>query len=1444
MSNVPIPDNSVDALIASRLPSWLTTASPADVNNLHQRLCAQQRAQHQLRALFERVTPLDQFAEPLLEQALAPLMLDVRTARLQLKTVVHFSPYVAGVPEGNAIVTRTQPLLAAALHNFSEGETLPLALLESSSVLDALGQRQTLTVQAFMRLCRTLDLGERYQNHLRALFTPPGEAGNTMAALLEEGWRAGLDAAVHLALLKGDISRSTYLKIQPLLEPSPAQRDAGGVTPMTLRVLGKLVRGAVAFEIRQTAAEGGAVQGVLCWIAHDPHGALSWYVSWEALFNALARQLGDPAYANFFQGLISERDRPGFTQALQAAIRQGLAQLDGRTQAIDQPLFAYLRKTQIETLLDDAQVLAVPTAQVDRAERELRLQFYATAGLDLLGLASFFVPGLGLPLLGIAALQLANEVYEGYSDWRLGDREAALQHLTCVAENLALNAVTAGSGLAANRLLARSAFVDNLQAVRTEAGQLKLCSADLLGYALETEELAVGQRGRLGGLMHLRSHAGAYRVRGDVAHGELRIEHPNRADAYTPYLVHNGAGSWRHELENPHEWQGQGLLLRRLGSALSDLSDHAVSCVLQSTGFDEARLRQLHLEHAPAPARLLDAVQRYRLHEHYPALLGEAFEHVFNERQIASQPAEQILRRDFPGLSARSAREIVEHAQELLVERMLHHQRVPLALAEQARWYLHDSRLDRACAGLSQAQAINRDTEQLVLGLVHDWSPWPLSVRVEIRQSSLSGERLAYLGADDATEIRTLIKRRGGYQAVPADGPVPTISTTLAQALLQHVDASQKLRLAQAAQSDASFIQALAQRAVSWRGRCAELIGLVPVARGMRPPLRLADGRLGYPLSGRQPGTSRLALRRALRRLFGTLSDAQIDAYLASEGARGMTPWAAYSELHSQQSSLRSALSAWRSEAGGPARLLRRSQVVRRIRRAWQRQTPGPSGGYELSLQGIRVGSLPSLPEAVDFTHVTHLTLRNLDLATMPEGFLSRFGGVTHLDLSANQLTAIPAELEYLTQLKELHLPGNRIVIDEQGSQCIAGLTRLQVLTLDHNPIGSVPELSRLAWLHSLSVRDCGLSELPLAVLRHANLVLADLRDNAIVELSDEAIRLLQVHPTRINLHDNPLSADAVRRLHELMQTHSHLSRGPHVGARARDIWLDNLSGAERARRSAQWERLGAEEGAEDFFRFLADLSHSRELDNQPVDLRRRVWQVIEACVQNSQVREAVFQQASGPRSCADQLLLILSTLEVRALVVQRTAGLLDRRAEAALVQLGCELFRLDQVDRIASEHITRLRLAPEALVDEVEVHLAYRVGLAKLLDLPGQPTHMHYEHFSDVSSAHLIAARASIARAETIAALSESLAAREFWQAYLRTVHNNTFETLNAPFHERLDALLEQAWTLGERVYLERVAVLSAERAAAEQALRLRLTREAYERDSRWRTGVRVERS
>lgn len=230
--------------------------------------------------------------------------------------------------------------------------------------------------------------------------------------------------------------------------------------------------------------------------------------------------------------------------------------------------------------------------------------------------------------------------------------------------------------------------------------------------------------------------------------------------------------------------------------------------------------------------------------------------------------------------------------------------------------------------------------------------------------------------------------------------------------------------------------------------------------------------------------------------------------------------------------------------------------------------------------------------------------------------------------------------------------------------------------------------------------------------------------------------------------------------------------------------------------------------------------------------MSRRVWGIIEACELNGEVREAVFQQAAGPRSCADQMLLILSALEVRTLAAQRTAGLEGVYAMRPLLRLGRELFRLDQVDRIAGRHIQRVRSRdPYTPLDDVEVHLAYRVGLAEVLDLPGQPSSMNYAHVSGVTSVDLDHAEQEVWNAENRDALSRSLAERDFWQQYLQSLHTDWFEAMNAPFHERLEAVFDQREQMTDQAFREAVERVQAERAEAEQALYLNLTRQAYDR-------------
>lgn len=1426
---------SIDNLIASRLPVWLKQASATRLLELHDCLHEQQIVQQRVKALFAGLTPLDAFAAPLLEKALLGQIsraLDVRKATLQFQLIEHVP---AARPEAPGTVQRRtlrHSLLAAALHNFSDGEARSLGVTDQSILLGADGKALPMTTRAFAELCRTLDLGGHYQAYLKAHLKAPGGG---VATLLEQGQRHAFEAALRLAALKGEIHEEAL--VQCLAMITAASGTVSRMRPAALRVLGKRVRGAAAFELHRDGLGLGRLEGVLCWLPDDPHGPISWHPSWDGLFQTLGQRYRSPGYPGYFQRFISERDRASYTVALNRALAQGAVELDGRHEVISEPLFLFLRKTQLDTLFDDAQVLAVPTAVQDSAERDRRLHFYADTGLDLLGLASFFVPGLGLPLLGIAALQVVDDVYEGYLDWRLGDRQGALEHAFSVAVNVAQAALAAGTGAASERLLRRALFVDGLAPVQTAEGHYQLFDPGLSAYALSDDHTAVGQYARVDGQARLRTHQAAFQVIGDAFEDQLHIRHPQREGAYAPRLRHLGDGAWRHELDTPQAWQGVELL-RRFAGDLAEVDEQAAHDVLQATGYDDDRLRRLHLEESAAPARLRDALQRRQLHARYPRLQGAAFEQHFIEKQRVLSPGAQLLQRDFPGLTARGATEIVQQADELLVQRMIDRQRVPLGLAEQARWLLRDSRLDRACAGLTMAEAINADSERLAFALLGQSVSWPDTLRVELHDAARGGPLLAQVGSPCATDVRVIVKGQLGYQAL--DNPAAPLEEankhgSLMTALLQQLSDTQRQALGAAGQSAGELAQALAQRAFTRRDELASLLGMAPVPGRVRPPVRLGDGRLGYPLNGRGESSTE-SLRQAIRRVLPTFTDDDVEEFMASAGRHGMTPWGRYFHVHDQLRLLENALHAWRRESASPVQAVRRAWVARVIRRAWQRQNRDAHGNLQLFIHGWRIGALPRLPDAVDFSHIARLSLRNMSLLDIEPGFLQRFGRVQGLDLRGNLLTAIPPGIEQLVELVELNLSDNHIALTREGSQRIAALQRLQSLDLHRNLLGQAPDVRTLRRLRSLNLRMTGLQALPQALLESPMLVVLDLRENAISELSEPVLDLLETHIGLVHLHGNPLSPQAS------MQLHARLARRATDVMPARDHedvlederlrWLYGVSPADQPIRMAQWSRLAEEEGAQDLFRFFADFSRSNDFQRQPHEMCRRVWGIIEACELNGEVREAVFRQAAGPRTCADQMLLILSTLEVRTLAAQRTAGLQGAYAMRPLLQLGRELFRLDQVDRIASRHIQQARTrSPATQVDDVEVHLAYRVGLSIPLGLPGQPSEMNYVHASGVSKVDLELAEREVWAAESRGALSRSLAEREFWQQYLQTLHADWFESMNAPFHERLALLFEQSEQLTDRVFTEAIEAVRTDQSAAERALYLELTRQAYDR-------------
>ncbi|MDU9402007.1 NEL-type E3 ubiquitin ligase domain-containing protein [Pseudomonas sp. zfem004] len=1443
MNNPFIPHVTVDALIAQRLPSWLAGLPQEQRSALRQALVLQQQAEHRLQQMFGAVTPLEAFAENLLGEAMTLITdedIDVRGARLLSVWHEPVAPLVASLPLTWRTHRSEQTLLAAALHNFSEEESRAEAFHAGTHLTDDLGE----TIKAFKPeqyawLCRQLDIGGQYQRYLKTHFEPEAaEPRQQLEQQLEAVHRANFDAAVQLALAKGQLDALSGRQLRPLLSPIPlVALEPALLVPRQLHLLGKRAIGVVTLEVRRDAAPDATLEGVIAWVPGDPHGAVSRHASWNALYRAFAQRFRQPGYPAFFKRFLAQGDHIAFERVLAGLLAEkGLVELDGRHLDFDGELFVRLRQDQVGKILGDARVLAVPTDDEDRRSRSERLESYLNAGLGLLNLAALFVPGLGLAMLGVAALEIAKEVYEGYEDWRIGDREGALNHLFGVAENVAANALLLAGGVAVGKVLQRVHVVDELVPVVGADGEARLCHPELEGYRVEdSEEDALGEVIDNFTWQHVRTHEGSFAVQPHAASDTWQLRHPQRPAALPVALRDNGAGAWRHALESPQHWQG-ARLLRRLGRDLADIPESTMVQVLETTGFDEARLRRLHLEDAPTPARLLDALERLQLHEQQPALRGDAFDMALTARQAPAGEAARLLRRDFPGLTVRCAEEIAEQASTGQLEQMTRTSRVPLLLAEQARWALRDSRLDRACAGLRQASAMNADGERLAFGLLDTLSPWADGIRVVLHDGQASGPQLLVLGKADALDARRIVKGAGGYQAIAADGRALAADNregSLVKALLLHMEPVQHLNLGSVTLSEGQLADALAARAASQREEAARLLGLAPVGGGVRPPVRLGDGRLGYPLSGRAEG-GRQALRHALRQIHPELGDAELDAFIAEQLQRQVNLWDHVTELLRQLPQLEQQLATWRRGAIGRSQQVARKRMAKYLLRSWRHQALMLEGEQiYMSIESERVGAMPDLPASVRFDNVTRLTLRNLDLDSLNPAFFGRFGRLQRLDLRGNRLTGLPATLEGLDSLQELELADNRIVLGPENRRRLERLGQLRRLNLNRNPLVAAPRLEGLSRLRHVSLRGTGLTQVPQGLAALAGLEYADLRGNRIVTLDNAFFGLPSRSIERIHLHDNPLDLRSEARLSAFLQAEPHRLRRlvGHTDSTVqnRDAWLQLLEPDDRLLRGIQWDSLMHEPGAADFYQLLADLRATEDFIFHRGDLTARVWRVIESCVGNTGLRERLFELAGHPRTCSDSVALNFSLLEVQSWVYLRTAGQTGPAAERSLQRLGRSLFRLDEVDRAASEEIAR-RAARGIEYDEVEIRLMYRVGLAQSLDLPGQPSNMRFPTSAEVSHRSLVAVRSQVLIAERTPRLMASVAQREFWQTHLRETYAQRFEDTDQPFYEQLEQLQQAALPEGE--YLSGTSAVAEAREAAMQTLIETLTQEIFVRN------------
>ncbi|EAN4561896.1 hypothetical protein BRR40_10270 [Salmonella enterica] len=392
---------------------------------------------------------------------------------------------------------------------------------------------------------------------------------------------------------------------------------------------------------------------------------------------------------------------------------------------------------------------------------------------------------------------------------------------------------------------------------------------------------------------------------------------------------------------------------------------------------------------------------------------------------------------------------------------------------------------------------------------------------------------------------------------------------------------------------------------------------------------------------------------------------------------------------------------------------------------------PLPSGLEVLTVEDNQLTSLPPLPAGL-----VVLTVSGNQLTSLPP--LS--AGLQTLSVAGNQLTSLPplpAGLQMLlvarNQLTSLPpLPAGLQMLSVAGNQ-LTSLPPLpeglQTLSVDANP-----QLTRLPALPSglqrLYARNNQLTRLP----------------ESITGLSSEAI---------VNLYGNPLSERTLQALQNITSAPGY--SGPRIlfdmagasaprEARALHLAAANWLVPAREGESApadRWHMFGQEDNAAAFSLFLDRLGETENCIKD-AGFKAQISSWLVQLAEDEALRAKTFAMATeATASCQDRVTLALHQMKNVQLVHDAEKGQYDNNL-AALVATGREMFRLEKLEQIAREKVRTL-----ALVDEIEVWLAYQNKLKKSLGLTSVTAEMRFFRISGVTVSDLQAAELQVKAAE-----------------------------------------------------------------------------------------------
>lgn len=1385
--------------------TWYATADTQAREQLRRAIGTRDQLMAQLKQALAGFKGIIEFCKPLLTERLK-VNVPVDKAQYVFQAFEPIADVWIGVPdvevplvpdrEVDVLATRpvgkpqTRSLLEAALHNF-EGLAEVGAYSTLTSAVGSDTPLPGMTMAAFVKHCRALDLGKRYQDHLLA--THEGVNRAEIRRLSIAANREALRVQALIAKLKGLLSHHGFAALAQLCDGTPHPT----YDTQTLHYWNFSLFGIPIHEILFIGPNNPDRQNpCIVYLPGDSEHPVREFASRQEagrhlrsrlVQNEFRRALVNFAYkdrqkelAEKLENALFEKDKEGRRKP------RNMPQLHFTPSLIRTDPWTTLYNAHLARMKADAKTVAVPTAEVDAKARNERLKHWFELGMNVLNVAAFFVPGLNPIMLGVFAYDLMSSVFTGFEAWEEGDTQQALAQL----ESLAINAAVIAGFAVGTKIVQASGFVDALKSVWHEDKEV-LWHPDMKPYASTVAIPEGTQPDELGhvlidGKSYLKLDGTLYEVFQD-AEQQWRVRHPDDAQAYAPSLLHHGNARWQLTHEQPLEWD-RAQLMRRLGNYSADLDDTELDSAMRCTDSDESALRRAQATGLRPPALLLDTLERLQLDNQAQQIIT----HVRDGLPLAAYKnfaLPELLR--LPGWREENVLKVYQ-GPEPWGEAVRYG---PAPTTGQVEIEITRNDLDNG--QLSQTVLAQLD-EQAILQLLGD-------TPIEHRSATLNNKLAEHLEQNREALFNSLQQRRRPTlppAAQPITQQFPGLPHSALEELLAtisnaerkrlengHVplriaeearllqararldrailglfrpslanDDSQQLKQALLAERPQADSASLLQLALDDRQHCASLLGQQPIKPGYRSPLRLANGRLGYPLSGRGMQGPALPAARRLRALYPDLSSQQISA-LQTELAQRGDLGSAIRQLEVERHTLHSDLKRWFNTSLNLEERLDRQECIERLMGAARRE--GGAQRAVLVLDRMQLEELPAFTAGMP--HIRRLTLEGLQMRRLEGGFLSNFPNLEtlqvignpeidaealfealkavprlrELELTSNGLTALSptaqqaieampglrvlglsrnrlqlddASLSFLTRLPldALDLGNNRITLDEALAARFQDMIHPMVLNMPANPLQLAPDLRFMARLSHLSLERCELRQWPDSLTSLMSQPQYRLR---YVNLSSNSIHNL---PDLSGVLRTPYARDVAARLPERRwlfnynrledRTRTQLrSIGVNVFEHTedtspwRDFFLDDASLADARR----WNDLFDQGENAALLGVLEHLAKSAEAQRDAQSLRVRTWALLEKAAHDTELRERLATVAGDfPMNCGDAGADAFSALEIEVLAHEAANRAGNRPAD--LLALYRQLYRRHQVNRLADRISWKRGMRKKALQDEV----------------------------------------------------------------------------------------------------------------------------------------------